>query len=285
MKKCFNFLTESLICLGLVVCVISNCAEDYDYIELEYADFMSESCDDIADNLAEALEVTPITYSGKVMPGSISDELGQDFEFLKEGFQYITVNDAKITIYVDEDDQPYVITYLLRRQGTSDDWTYDQEEVNSHVRYVLTQVGITSDGSEDFSSHQCAGISVGHYYDILIKQTFSEMPLEYPYIHAEIEGETGEINFLKICRWYVNFDEIDYILSDDDLASIAANYFNSSYEVISILDLDADGYYINKDRLCRMVGRALIDEWGSSVSLLIDIQSGEIVDIKKAIVY
>ena len=102
----------------------------------------------------------------------------------------------------------------------------------------------------------------------------------YPYIMAEVEGDTGEVNFLGIHKWYLNFSEISNVLSYDDFKEIAMSYYMSSDEVISIPDSIAIyGLCIINDTLCKKVGRAIIDEWGFYLDLFIDIQSGEIIDL------
>jgi len=76
--------------------------------------------------------------------------------------------------------------------------------------------------------------------------------------------------------------EIENVLSYDDLNVIAIDYYRANDEVISLPDsIRILGLYIINDMLCKKVGSAIIDEWGSTLDLFIDIQTGEIVDVDR----
>ncbi len=239
---------------------------------LDYVAFMKYPYDTIADSLAGILNVTPLSFNQKVA----------GIRWTKEGYEYTATNEAKVTVWVDTNDQPYFVSYLLRRGGTSDDWSYDQDKADSTIISILGQTGISLDGTEDFISKKYAAGHHKHWYHIMLSQTFRDTALYYPYILAEVEGNTGKVNYLGIHRWYLNLSEIENVLSYDDLNVIAIDYYRANDEVISLPDsIRILGLYIINDMLCKKVGSAIIDEWGSTLDLFIDIQTGEIVDVDR----
>ena len=112
-----------------------------------------------------------------------------------------------------------------------------------------------------------------------LTQTYNDTVVDFPYFYSETESDTAKINLLLISRWYNNLDDITNILPDQLLKEEAREYFENSEIVISIPDtLTIKGYNIVKDKLCRQVGSAVIDEWGSTLDVYIDVQNGEIVE-------
>ena len=84
---------------------------------------------------------------------------------------------------------------------------------------------------------------------------------------------------MMIYRWYSNLNDITVLLTDAELKASAISHYESLCRDIAIPDDPTiGGLYIIDDRLCRRVGAAIIDEWGSTLDLYIDIQTGEIVD-------
>jgi len=61
-----------------------------------------------------------------------------------------------------------LITYLLKRGGASDDWSYDQDKADSTIISILDQTGISLDGSEDFVSEKYAAGPHCHWYNIML---------------------------------------------------------------------------------------------------------------------
>lgn len=283
---CFLILPLFLSLIGL----LTSCDDDSNdsasstYIYLEYEEFMNESFNSIADSFAEILGVAPVLFNQKVSADNQDVSLG-DNQWIKEGYEYTNANGANITVWMDHYDQPYVITYFLKRFGESDGWLYDQDEANSKVQTVLEEMGVSFDGTETLVSEEFSIDQDNRWYDISFTQTFQNESLAYPYIHAEVEGNNGEINFLKIHRWYYNLSEINKFLSDDEIKEIAVDYYKSIDEVISIWeDITCYGYYIVNDILCQRVGSAAIDEWDSYLDLYIDIQNGDIIDTESILV-
>jgi len=79
---------------------------------LDYVSFMKYPYDTIADSLAGILNVTPVSFNQKVSKLELPVMAG--FQWIKEGYEYIAIDGAKITIWVDENDQPCFITYLSK---------------------------------------------------------------------------------------------------------------------------------------------------------------------------
>jgi len=250
-------------------------------------DFMHQSHQKIAGDLAGLLGVLPTTFHQKVSIDRQSVGLGWEggMKWIREGYEYTTVNGALLTIWVDPNSQPYAVTYILKRRGTSSGWSYDQGEVLAKVKSILSPLGITFTQSTDLSLNKSSAGRDNRWYDLAIKQKFGDTTLLYPGVFGEIEGDTGEINFLKIYRWYPDLNEIKVILSDEDLKERARNYYASSQEVTSVpADLTVGGFYLVKDRLCKRVGGAIVDEWGTTQYLYLDVQNAEIVDTEQLLV-
>ena len=106
----------------------------------------------------------------------------------------------------------------------------------STVVDILGQIGIELNGSEEFISRQMAAGHDACWYGVRVRQTFRDTALAYPYTLAELEGNTGELNFLGIHRWYLNVDEIKNILSHEYMREIAREYYAHMEEVTSLPD-------------------------------------------------
>lgn len=245
------------------------------YVTLEHNEFMKLSNDKIADSLAVILDVSPVTYNQVVSIGMLfHDNLKWA---VKEGYEYIANNGAKITIWVDDNNNPYYVTYLLKRGGTSSSWTCEQELVISDFISNIEKSGGNLTGSENIVINKMN--IYGHYHELYLTQSYNDTCVNFPYFFSEVEGDTNKVNLLLINRWYNNLNDIKNTVSDEILREKAREYFEASEKVISIRDeLTINGYYIIKNKLCRKVGSALIDEWGSTLDLYVDIQNGEIVE-------
>ncbi|MEW6380700.1 MAG: polysaccharide deacetylase family protein [bacterium] len=276
--------------LGLTSCL--------DWIKLCYIDFLRMSPLKTAEYLTSILHL-PV---GKIGPdykvvSTDSQPVGLDWEremkWIKEGYEYTLTNGGRITMWGDPNNRPYpncqhyALTYLLKRRGTSIGWSYDQEKVMARMKEILFSLGIVLSGSEELSLVKSSAGPYSHWYEFTAKQKFGSETLSYPGIYAEIEGDTGEINFLKILRWYPNLNDITVVLSDADLEEKAQYYYThtASHEVISVpADLTVGELYIIRDRLCKRVGGAVIDAWGSTLHLFIDVQTGDILDEERMLV-
>lgn len=249
------------------------------YTELKLLDLFSYSKDSISNSLAKALHVYPISFQKIVSTNDLSLKTG--IQWIKEGYEYYTNDSAKITVWTDSSNQPYQVAYELERLGTSADWSYEQNKADSLILSVLENIGIDVTEEASFKSDKYAMAS-NHWYNIELYQKFKDETLEYPFIHAEVEGGVAQINFLCIHRWYVNLNEVNQLVADDELKKIAMNYFNSSKEVlmppdsIEIFDVD-----IISNKVCKRLGSAIIDVHGSTMNLYIDIQDGNIVDVER----
>jgi len=245
---------------------------------LDYVDFMSCSHATIADSLANILGVGPVSFHQIVTKYDQALTLAF-IPWIKEGHQYITPNQEKLTVWTDEDDHPYVVTYLLRRGGSSDDWSYKQEKVDSTFKQIVERTGIVLDGSECLLSLQWSAGPYACWYYLQMSQAFRDTSLTSPYLAADFEGSTGKLNFLSISRWYPDLDHITDLLSDDELKEKVLDYYESCPEVIAFPDdLTIYDYWIIGDILCARIGSAVIDSWGSTLSLFVDMQTGEIID-------
>jgi hypothetical protein len=252
------------------------CEEPLDnYVHLEYSDFMKLSNDEIADSLATILNVAPVAYNQNVSNGMLfSYYIKWD---VRKGYEYIANDSAKITVWVDQEDNPCYVAYELERWGTSKDWSYAEDSVISEFKSSIEKAGGDLVGSHDLTLNKYAGRD-DHWYELYLTQTYHDTAIGFPYFYSETESDTSKVNFLVISRWYTNLDDIRDILSDQALKGKAREYFENSEEVDSIPEeLTVEGYYIIKDKLSRQVGSAVIDEWGSTLDLYIDVQNGELV--------
>jgi len=253
------------------------CEESLDkYVTLEYSDFMQLSNDEIADSLATILNVAPVVYNQVVSIGMLFHD---DLKWaVKEGYEYIANDSAKITVWIDEEDSPYYVTYELERGGTSKDWSYQEDSVIFEFTANIEKAGVDLNDAYDLTINNVAGFG-DHWYQLSLTQTYNDTAVDFPYFYSEAESDTNKVNCLLICRWYPNLEDITDTLSHEILKEVAREYFGNSEKVISIPDeLTVKGYNIVKDKLCRQVGSAVIDQWGSTFDLYIDVQNGGIVE-------
>ncbi|MBN2498618.1 MAG: hypothetical protein JXR96_28770 [Deltaproteobacteria bacterium] len=245
------------------------------YVQLEHAAFIDGAHEDLAAKLAQVLGVGPATFDQRIDPGALA--VGS-IAGVEEGFDYRAANDAHVTVWVDAEGRPHTLSYLLRRMGASEDHAYGLEAATADVRSILEQMEVPLDGSEDFTAEEYAAGPSSKWFHFEVRQKYAGEILAQPSIQSELEGSSGEVNFLRLPRWYANLDEIDRVLSDGELEQRARDYYEASDKVISIPDsLTLLEYHILGDALCRRVGSATIDQYGSTMDLLIDVQSGEIV--------
>ena len=240
------------------------------YTQLECNSFMKYSHEAIADSLAGILNVRPIEFN----------------QIIQDKYEYLTDNNAKITVRINSDNaEAYGAEYLLKWRGDSDEWSYDSTKVDSMIMSVLRKVGIFLDETEEYKFYKRGGLISGRicrWYEIKMNQTFRDSVIYQPFLDAQIEGNTGEVNNIYIGRWYYNLHDIKEALSTDSLEVIAKDYFLASDEVLSIPDsLINYGYNILYDKLCRKIGPAIIDEYGSELYVFIDVQDGEIVSLER----
>jgi hypothetical protein len=237
--------------------------------------------DEIADSLAKILNVAPVTYSQVVSSGVLINYY--IYWDVRKGYEYIANDSAKITVWVDEEDNPCYVAYELERWGTSKDWSYPEDSVISEFKSTIEKAGGNLVVSYDITLNKYA-MRYNHWYELYLSQTYNGIVIGfpdfigYPYFYSETESDTSKVNFLIISRWYTNLNDITDTLSDDELKYLASMYFKYDKGINSIPDeLGVVGYYIIKDKLCRRVGSAVTDEYGSTLDLYIDVQNGEVL--------
>lgn len=266
-------LLSSVLIFMLIFCMA--CEEPLDnYVHLEYSDFMKLSNDEIADSLSIILNVAPVTYKQVVSLGMFYfDNLKWS---IKEGYEYIANDSAKITIWVDEENKPYYVTYFLKRKGSAADWTYEEDSAISNFKSIIEKSGSNLTGLEKCNlDKEYWGT---HWYSLRLVQNYIDTCVDFPYFYSETESDTNKVNFLLINRWYTNLDDITDILSEQSLKEKAREYFENSEKVDSIPEeLTVEGYHVIEDKLCRKIGSAIIDKYGSRLFLYIDVQNGEVI--------
>jgi len=236
------------------------------YTQLDYNSFFKEPYEIIADSLAGILNVKPIEFN----------------QIIQNNYEYLATDNAKITVAVYSDNgKAFSVEYFLKWRGESDEWSYDSTKVDSMIYAILPKMSIYLNGTEQYEFNKFGGRigdNIFRWYEIDIYQTFRDSLICQPFLHAQIESNTGKINNIKINQWYKNLADVKEILSTDSLKIIAKNYFLACDEVLSIPDnLTNYGYCIKYDRLCNTIGPAIIDEYGSELYVLIDVQNGEII--------
>lgn len=271
---------NKLFPIAFILLSIISCERLFDgddsYVALEYTDFMKLSNDKIADSLGTILDVDPVIYNRVV---STEVLLHESFEWaVEEGYEYISDDSGKIIVWVDEEDNPYFVTYELRRNGTSEDWSYEKESVISEFTSNIERAGADLNDSHNLTAQNVAGFG-DHWYRLRLSQAYNDTALEFPYFYSETESDTNKTNCLLVSRWYLNLNDVTYTLSDQVLKETAREYFEASEQVVSVQEeLTMKGYHIINDRLCKKVGSAIIDEYGSTLDLYIDIQNGEVAE-------
>jgi len=169
------------------------------YVHLEYTDFMKLSNDVIADSLATILNVAPVTYSQNV---PVWELLHKTLVWVvKEGYKYIADDSAKIIVWVDEEDNPYFVTYELRRNGTSEDWSYEEDSIISEFTSNVEKAGVDLDCPHNLNLNKIAGFG-DHWYELSLTQTYHDTAVKFPYFYSETESDTNKVNCLLVSRWY-----------------------------------------------------------------------------------
>ncbi len=260
----------------LVSCMVSEEPLD-NYVHLEYNDFMKLSNDEIADSLAIILNVAPVTYNKVVSIGMFFfDNLKWAIE---EGHEYIAEDSAKIIVWVDEEESPCYVTYDFKRIWfwSGGNWTYDEDSVVLEFKSNLEKTGVDLNYPYDLRISKNENFGA-HWYRLHINQIYIDSVVHFPVFYGESDSDINKVYRLLVSRWYTNLDDITDTLSEQALKDKAGEYFENSGEVISISDeLAIMGYKIVKDKLCRKIGSAVIDEYGSELYLYIDVQNGEVI--------
>lgn len=278
-----NIIKNQFFILIIIASIIFIGCDNYEdsidkYITLEYTEFMHLSYDEIADSVRSVFKLDSIEFNQKVSIGFLfHDNLKW---VVKEGYEYIANNGAKITIWVDDTNNPYYVTYQLQRGGTSTDWSFEEDSACLVFKSNVEKTGGSLTDSDCIVLNQW-GTKLHpnrYFYELYLTQSYQDTCVNYPYFFSEVESDTNKVNLLLVNRWYKNLDDIKNTFSNEKIIEKAKEYFETSEKVISIMDeLTIDGYYIIKDKLCRKVGSAIIDEWGSSLDLYVDIQNGEVI--------
>ena len=257
-RKGMFFFVAMLFFLIFIVSCEEPLDKDNNYVSLEYTGFMKLSPDKIADSLAIILNVAPVTYNGG---GSIGMFFHDHLKWaVKEGYGYIANDSAKITVWVDQEDNPCYVAYELERWGASENWSYSEDFVISEFKSIIEKAGGNLIDAYDLTLNKYAGRD-DHWYELYLTQTYHDTAIGFPYFYSEMESDTSKVNFLIISRCYTNLDDITDTLSTHELKSLARVYFKYCKRVLSMPDdLTISGYYIIKDKLCRQVGSAVTDE-------------------------
>jgi hypothetical protein len=250
-----------------------------DYVSLEYTDFMHLAHAKIADSIKVIMNLNTLSYNQKVSIGMLfNDELKQ-FN-IKEGYEYLTDNGAKITIWVDSNNDPCLAAYILNRPGKGQDWSFSQDSVEQIFRSKLKLAGGDSINLDSLQTTKRKTYWDDHYYEIFYRQKYFEDFIEEPYFFTETDGDKNKINTIVIRRFYSNIDDVTCTLSDQELKLKAVECYKTYPDIISlpgVNNLQDFGYWIINDRLCKKIGSARIDVYGSTRDLYVDIQNGEVI--------
>lgn len=275
----YKLIISVIVISLLIIRCEKNDSYSNGYVTLEYTDFMRLPHPEIADSFCRVINQNVTEYHGEVSIGLLfHDNLKK---YVEKGYEYITENNARLTIWVDANYGPYFVTYVLTRTGDASNWSLDKETLRNSMMLILQQLGITQiNPNEVIVEKGQRSVNSGYFYYFYYRQTYNGNPVNEPYIYSEIEGDSNAINLLSITRFYTNLNEILDTLSRSELKLKAIEYYQTKENVISVPEIDnliEEGYFIVENKLCLKIGGAIIDEWGSRLDLFIDIQNGDII--------
>lgn len=176
-----------------------------------YNDFFKQTPSKIAQELSEILGISINSIFTEVTPQDWPVGLASH-PWVEKGYKFETNNGASIVTWVDQNENNIYVTYLLRRWSVSDSNSYGLDKVDSAFKRLLPQIGIELDGTEIYSCFESQVTDfhppkkIYYYYKVNLYQTYNEKRIENPYLEADIEGSTGEINYLKFGKWYYNIN-------------------------------------------------------------------------------
>ncbi|MBN1415261.1 MAG: hypothetical protein JW973_09190 [Bacteroidales bacterium] len=256
-----------------------NTNDDKAYTDPEPVDFFMLTDNEMVDSIACLLSLSPFSFSDNTLPTWEGVSMG-GIDWITGGKKFINSEDQSIIIWIDENGELAYLTYCDYRQAKSGDWGPVDDQIQARLDELFLSLGFFQKNNEMFRINKCAGgIHKIKWFEANCTQTFHNDTLEYPYFTAELEGDTSKINFMKIPVWYKNLDAIRQKLPDVELKSRARTYFQDDNTVLSIPDvLSIEGYWIIYNKLCKKIGYAIIDEYGSSMNVFIDIQNGEVIE-------
>ena len=246
-----------------------------EYINLEYVDFFKLPDTKIVDSLASILNIKPFAYEGIANNGTESVGLA-GIRWIKEGKKYINTDGQSIVLWVDSLDNLATITYLFYRQSKTNTWNNDAIQLDNTAKNIFSGFGFVQKPNEDYIIMQVGG-GYRHinWYDIWCNQTFHADTIQFPELHAEVEGDTCRINYLMIPVWYTNLNDIITYLSYTEMENIAKNFIIVKYGGSGYI-MRNEGFHIVDHKLCKAFNTGVIDNRGR-YRVYIDIQTGEIV--------
>ena len=249
------------------------------YTILEPVSFFQLTDQQIVDSLASILALEPFSYLGTTLPSQEGVSMG-GLSWISSGKKYTNTEGQSIILWTDHADYTAYISYCHYRQAISGDWENIENEIDEMLNALFTNLGFTQKENEMFVIRKCAGgIRKIKWYESECTQTFHDDTLQYPYFTAEMEGDTGKINFMNIPVWYKNIDAISQKIPDEELKQRAKDYFIMLPEVLSLTDsIISEGYWIIENTLCKKFGSAILDMGNSVLDVFVDIQNGEIVE-------
>jgi hypothetical protein len=271
--------TKKLLLLALVAfCfILTSCEKNKEkskseYINLEYVDFFKLTDTKIVDSIASILNIKPFTYEGlansEVEPVEVAG-----IRWVKEGKKYVNADGQSIILWLDSLDNLATITYLYYRQSKTNTWNNDEIQLENTVKNIFSEFGFIQKPNEDYIIMQVGGKI--KWYDICCNQTFHADTIQFPELHAEVEGDTSRINYLMIPVWYTNLNDINTYLTDIEMENIAKYFIIAKYGGSGYIMGNA-GFQIVSHKLCKAFYTWVIDNRGRYI-VYIDIQTGEIV--------
>lgn len=252
---------------------------DNEYVKLAPVSYFELPEKEIVDSIAEQLSLNSFSYLENTH--TTEENVGlAGIDWISKGKKYINSNNQSIIIWLDKYDNIVLLTYLDYRHSQSNSWAPIENEVMERLNELIQNFDFVQKNNEMINLQKCAiGTKDIKYYEASCFQTFNKDTLNHPCFKAELEGDTSKINFIKIPVWYKNLDAVSQIINDNELKNKAKDYFQNNNNVVLIPEqLEIKGYWIIYNKLCKKVGSAKIDEYGSYLNVFIDIQNGEIIE-------
>ena len=260
--------------------ILTSCEKNRDksiseYINLKYVDFFKLPGYKIVDSIASLLKIKPLVYHAIANNGTEPLELA-GIRWIKEGKKYVNIDGQSIILWTDSSDKLVTISYLYYRHAKTNTWNNNEIHLHNTANNIFKGFGFVQKPNEDYILLKAAaGINNIKYYDLRCNQTFHTDTIQFPKMHAELDGDTCRINYLMIPVWYTNLNDINTYLSDKEMEDIAKNFFMAKYSGKSYT-IRNEGFQIVSHKLCKAFDTLAINGRGIYI-VYIDIQTGEIV--------
>lgn len=266
---------------GLIIFIFLNIScekngeQNFDYINLESFDFFKLSEEVIVDSITKILNLEELSFHSTVNRWFDHHRMAS-FHWLKEGKLYTNSNSQSIVLWSDSLDKLTYISFYNSSSRNSSSWDIEHNVIDEYLDSLFLLLGIFTKPNEGFDISNYAMRIQTKWFDIDCNQTYNTDTIVHPCFSADIEGDTCNITYTRIPKWYINLNDIPTNYSEDQLEEKAIEFAISEYgnNVDSLTK--RIGYWVIYDKLCKGYSKVFNTQRGY-LNVFVDIQNSEIV--------